>query len=225
MYKLWVNDCDDHAFISLLSNTTINTNTTSGSHSNETLQRPVELRDDFNILQPPGFEIDSYNNLTHKIYLSLKYLYKNKKEEFDWILKADDDTLIFVDNLRRYVLNKNPQDAITFGHLFKDGYNSGGAGYVMSKEAFNRIGVKLTENYSFCQNTGIEDVDIASCFRLLNVSLNPALDEMGRETFHPLDIDRHFNGKFDGIYEWFVYSATFPLQKVIFSKICEFQNL
>ena len=220
MYKLWVNDCDDHAFISIISNNTTNTTVTSNTTAaedryNATQKRQIEITDVFNIIQPPGFETDTYNDLTHKIYLSLRYLYK-KKKDFDWILKADDDTLVFVDNLRKFVSNKSPQEPVSFGHKFNHGYNSGGAGYLFSKEAFNRIGSKLAENYSFCPNTGIEDVDIAGCFRLLDVSLDAALDEKGRERFHPLNIDSHFNGKFEGANQWFFYSATTPLQKVIF---------
>ena len=47
---------------------------------------------------------------------------------------------------------------ITYGYTIKlevpNGYHSGGAGYILSKESLNRIGSKLSNDFKFCPNSG-----------------------------------------------------------------------
>lgn len=73
------------------------------------------------------------------------------------MIKADDDTFIFVDNLKKFVSNKNSILPVTYGYDFKaiveKGYHSWGAGYLMSNEAFRRIGSKLNEDFNYCPNS------------------------------------------------------------------------
>lgn len=89
--------------------------------------------------------------------------------------------------------------------IFKKNYQftqsliyKGGAGYVLSKEAFGRLGRQLEKNQSYCQITGTEDVDVARCLRRLGVYPNKSIDEQGRERFHPLDLGYHYLGGFPG---------------------------
>jgi glycoprotein-N-acetylgalactosamine 3-beta-galactosyltransferase len=214
MYKLWVNECDDHVFVSIIPK---KYHTTGNP-------RPILIEDEFKVLQPPGFESDSYRNLTHKVYLSFKHLYKTEKDPFDWYLKADVDTFVFIDNLREFVKDKNALHPVTYGYNYKTvvpkGYQSGGAGYLISREAFVRLGSALNKNYSFCPNSGFEDIDVARCLRKLQVNPASSLDQLGRERFHPLDFDHHYNGKFNGRYKWLNSYAANPLKKV--SKYLQF---
>ena len=52
-------------------------------------------------------------------------------------MKADDDTYVILENLRFLLSDYNSSDPIWFGCEFKvlvkEGYMSGGAGYVLSK--------------------------------------------------------------------------------------------
>ena len=60
--------------------------------------------------------------------------------------QADDDTYVIVENLRYFLSGENTSEPIFFGHHFKtivkQGYYSGGGGYVLSKEALKRFGEK-----------------------------------------------------------------------------------
>ena len=182
MYETWANQCDNYKFISAIQPDYINR--TNSSDKNEINYKG------FNILQPPGLNesLNGYNGLTHKVYLSLKYLYK-RYNQYDWYLKADDDTFVIIDNLRKFLSDKNSSAPVTYGYDFhmiiERGYHSGGAGYVLSKESFNRIGAALNKNYSFCANTNFEDVDVAGCLRKLFVYKEKSIDDQGRGNILP----------------------------------------
>ena len=195
VYKAWARKCDNYTFV-------IKRN---GS---------ATLDSTLNILEPPGLVADTYDKLTDKVLLTIKYLHESVKQ-YDWYLKADDDTMIFVDNLRAFVATKNKTDPVTYGYNFKTiverGYHSGGGGYVLSEEAFNRLGVEVRKNFSFCENTGTEDVDVAKCLRKLKVYPGSSLDELGKERFHPLSLGDHYKGNFP---DWLIDFAVNPPKQV-----------
>ena len=103
-------------------------------------------------------------------------------DEADWFLKADDDTYVIMENLHSFLQPYSTSDPIYFGCKFKQqvkmGYMSGGAGYVLSKEALRRfIEYGLTEEAeggAKCRtkdDRGHEDVEIGKCMASLKVSV------------------------------------------------------
>ena len=175
-----------------------------------------EFTDPFPILQPAMHQVEVYGRLTDKVYKTLRDLYL-RYNDYDWYLKADDDTFIFVDNLKTFLKTKNSSQPVTFGFDFKiiveKGYHSGGAGYVLSNEALQRIGSRLSENYTFCSNSGLEDVDVAKCLNKLGSKQETSLDEDKRERFHPYDVKIHMKGLFGS---WINAAAINPLKSVSF---------
>lgn len=65
----------------------------------------------------------------------------------------------------------------------------------MSHEAFTKIGEALVNNYTFCPNTGTEDLDCVSCLESLGVHKGDSTDFFGKEKFFPQNILDFVYGK------------------------------
>ena len=230
IYDTWAKLCDNYLFISeipyqIKAESIILTNS------------QVKYKG-MNILHPPDLLIDHYDKLTDKVFSTVKYLYQNYNK-YDWYLKADDDTFIFVDNLRKFIQEKNKSQPVTFGYDFKvlveHGYHSGGGGYLLSNEALLRLGSQLKNDYSFCSNSGTEgynfifmylpkrifefifeyftslDVDVGRCLRRVGVFPNKSVDTYGKERFHPLNIMAHFENVYP---DWMSKYSSNPIRSV-----------
>lgn len=143
-------------------------------------------------------------HLTAKTMKALRYIYENHFDDADWFLKADDDTFVIVENLKYFVSGENTSDPVFFGHHFllrvKQGYFSGGAGYVLSKEALKRFG--KFSNTSLCrQDGGSEDVEIGKCMENLGVRTGTSSDRLGRSRFHCFSPKSHLLGTYP---DWFI---------------------
>ena len=97
-----------------------------------------------------------------------KYVYDHHFNEFDWFMKADDDTFVIIENLKSLLEDYDTNTPIHFGHHFKylGGYFAGGAGYVLGREALRRFVVNGINNASICNqgDGGDEDVNFGKNF-------------------------------------------------------------
>lgn len=127
-------------------------------------------------------------------------LWSNFRDQADWFLKADDDTYVVVENLRYMLEPYQPSQPIYFGCKFKpyvkQGYMSGGAGYVLSREALNRFVERALKDKTGLEcktkeNTGAEDVEIGKCLENVGVIAGDSRDSLGRGRFFPFIPEHH----------------------------------
>ena len=73
----------------------------------------------------------------------------NAKDEATWFVKVDDDAFLFVNNLKRFLLDKDPDKEHWFGHTLHNHVRSGGpplnagAVAVMSRATLLKYGAKM----------------------------------------------------------------------------------
>ncbi|KAG4080227.1 hypothetical protein HA402_008298 [Bradysia odoriphaga] len=135
---------------------------------------------------------DDRDHLWGKTKLSFEYIYKQHLNDYDWFLKADDDTYVIVENLRYLLHQYSTEDPIYFGSQFQI-YMSGGAGYVLSREAVRRLVERAITNANIClgDDIGPEDVVLGYCLTNVNVSAVDTRDSTGRERFFPFEPTAH----------------------------------
>ena len=125
-------------------------------------------------------------HLTMKTMKTFDYVYKHHYNDADWFMKADDDTYVFVENLRYFLSYQNASEPVYFGHTYmhamKQGYNRGGPGYVVSREALRRFAARKK---GLCDDDlGAEDITFGRCMELLKVEIGYTTDSMHRKRFH-----------------------------------------
>ncbi|CAN7937407.1 unnamed protein product, partial [Ixodes hexagonus] len=140
---------------------------------------------------------ESRDNLWAKTKAAFREVYKNHLNSSDWFLKADDDTYVVLENLRYFLKERNSSDPVFYGRRFKpyvkQGYMSGGAGYVLSREAVRRLVEHALNDPTKCRQDegGAEDVEIGKCLEKVGVKAGDSRDLQGRERFFPLSPDFH----------------------------------
>ena len=160
------------------------------------------------------------DHLTAKTMQAFDILYKKYIDDYDWFMKADDDTNVIVENLRYMLSTHSPTGPVFFGHHFKvkvkQGYFSGGAGYVLSREALTRFG-KRSEDLC-AKDEGAEDAAIGSCMEKLQVKTGDSRDALGRTRFHCLNIGYHLNGSYP---DWYLQYDKYGATHVSMQEICQ----
>ena len=88
VYEAWASYCDNHTFVSLIPGKKISPD-----------RGEIKYKNLFYVTKPVNFTKESGDryDLTTKIYAALKDVFLNHND-YDWYLKADGDTFIFVNN-------------------------------------------------------------------------------------------------------------------------------
>jgi len=63
--------------------------------------------------------IPGYDHLTQKSTLAFLFVYENYFNDFDWFVKADDDTYLIVEYLKAFLSEQNSSEPVTFGYNLK----------------------------------------------------------------------------------------------------------
>ncbi|XP_042874573.1 glycoprotein-N-acetylgalactosamine 3-beta-galactosyltransferase 1-like [Penaeus japonicus] len=152
-----------------------------------------------NLHVPEGFY-----KLWIKTRSAFKYLYNHHLDEYDWFLKADDDTYVVVENLRYMLAPYDPNQPIAMGCRLKGnvpgkGYLTGGAGYVLSREALRRV-VERGIDAEKCplkhhSRRPPEDGAAARCMVASGVLFGDSRDHMRRTRFAQLSAATLLMGK------------------------------
>ena len=101
----WAPRCDRYFFITELP------------RKNMTLEQ-IQISDRLPVA-PISNLISGYDHLTLKTTLALLYLYEHHWDEFDWFVKADDDTYLLVEHLKAFLSKQKSSEPVTFGHNYK----------------------------------------------------------------------------------------------------------
>ena len=149
---------------------------------------------DMHVVQLPVEE--GRSALWAKTKEAFKYMYLTHIDSYDWFVKADDDTYMVVENLRYLLHDKDPSLPLYMGRRFKpyveQGYMSGGAGYVLSKEAVKRFVERALKSPECRQDGGgSEDVELGRCLQAVGVRIVDSMDKRMRERFHPFVPEHH----------------------------------
>ncbi|KAH8387748.1 hypothetical protein KR093_009366 [Drosophila rubida] len=163
---------------------------------------------------------DHYEVLWGKTKEAFSYIYEHKRHEADWFLKADDDTYVFMENMRHMLYPYSPDEPIYFGYNYKipgstqknATYMSGGSGYVLSREALRLFVLGLNDS-SKCrsQDDSAEDVEAGNCLFHMGVPGGDSRDATLRNRFFPMMPYTALMSKYNGLDFWlFKYSLYNP---------------
>uniref|UniRef100_A0A671N7D4 Glycoprotein-N-acetylgalactosamine 3-beta-galactosyltransferase 1 n=1 Tax=Sinocyclocheilus anshuiensis TaxID=1608454 RepID=A0A671N7D4_9TELE len=147
------------------------------------------------------------SQLYWKTIRAFQHIHTHHLDHADWFLKADDDTFVVLENLRYGLSKHNAEEPLYFGRRFTpfvaQGYMSGGAGYVLSKEALRRF-VKGFADGLCTHNTETEDVGLGKCMETMKVQLGDSRDVLGRQTFHPYPPDYYLPRQTPRLRPWYL---------------------
>ena len=196
---------------------TIHVKATWGKRCNKILYISSEVDADFPTVKVKSKEGRQY--LWQKTRHAFQLIYDEYLEKADWFIKADDDTFLILENLRYFLAGYNSSQPIYFGCRFKpfvkQGYMSGGAGYVISKAGVKNLVDNVYNDPKLCKSGdyvgGSEDVEIGKCLENAGVLAGDSRDTLGRERFHPFIPEHHLvpHPKNEKFWYWkYVYFET-----------------
>ena len=72
--------------------------------------------DDGRLLQPAELTNDTYTRLTDKVFRAVAHV-SARYPDYDWYVKADDDTYMFAENLRWFLSQQDSSQPVTYGYF------------------------------------------------------------------------------------------------------------
>ena len=148
------------------------------------------------------------DKLWDKTRAAFKYVYKHHLHDADWFVKADDDTYMIIENLRYLLSNLDTSRPYFLGRYFVrvGGFNSGGSGYVFSRETLRKFITALGSKFTIrCpkRNFADEDVAVGRCLKAMHILPYNTRDLSDRETFMPFKPKEHLTPGYS-VPSWFL---------------------
>ncbi|XP_076464700.1 glycoprotein-N-acetylgalactosamine 3-beta-galactosyltransferase 1-like [Babylonia areolata] len=173
----------------------VTVNSTWGQRVSPGILLFVSSTDDPTLPTIPLNVSEGRKHLTEKTFQAFEYAYKHYFDRADFFMKVDDDTYVIMENLRYFLSHLDPDKPFFTGRhfkpLLKQGFTSGGAGYVLSRAALKRLGTR-TRTPPQCEDFGIhEDVHLSACMEKLGIPILNSTDSRGGSRFHPYTPMKH----------------------------------
>ncbi|XP_073821920.1 glycoprotein-N-acetylgalactosamine 3-beta-galactosyltransferase 1-like [Musca autumnalis] len=185
----------------------IHVKNTWGSRCNKLIFMSSKEDEELGAVKLPGVG-EGRGQLWKKTREAFKYIYEHYIDEYDWFLKADDDTYVIVENLRLFLYPMSTDAPVYFGCKFKphvrQGYMSGGAGYVLSRAAVKRFVELGHNNRMICRRGfgGSEDSEMGRCLQNVGVVAGDSRDDLLRGRFFPTQVSGHIKPKDKSSWYW-----------------------
>lgn len=134
---------------------------------------------------------EGYEFLAQKSYTAWLYMYRKYIDmKFDFVLKADIDTYILVDNLHQYMARFNPEEPHYIGRQLVDRGHEfvAGVAIILSRAALARFVTAAQLVHGACSKrefalVGAEDVALGICLKQIGIYPHNTRDGSGRERF------------------------------------------
>jgi len=143
---------------------------------------------------------EKYRNMWQKVRSMDRFVGKHYINQFDWFYIGGDDLVAFPQKLKDYLAKFDSSKPNYIGRRFKDdkvGFNTGGAGYALSRPAYQCLVDHLDDKRcNPLKKTSQEDTMTALCLRkACKIHYTDTRDEELRERFH------HFSASFEYRYK------------------------
>ncbi|KAH8283519.1 hypothetical protein KR018_004638 [Drosophila ironensis] len=150
----------------------------------------------------------AYEDLWNKTREGFRHVWEHYRQDYDWFLKADDDTYVVMENLRHLLGGFDPDTPVYFGYKmsrYNVSYMSGGASYVLSREALRRFMNQAYGSEVICpkpKKMGIEDFYMGICLQNVGVHFVGSTDGDTKPKFMPLDLQSYVSDSNSSIPDW-----------------------
>ncbi|KRY88356.1 Glycoprotein-N-acetylgalactosamine 3-beta-galactosyltransferase 1 [Trichinella pseudospiralis] len=157
--------------------------------------------------------------LWRKTRKAFEYIYANLLNDYDWFLKADDDTYVIVENLRLLLSSYDADKPHYFGYMLKYNgepdalYMSGGAGYVLSRKAVELVVRDVISKRPLLDVMFPEDVQMGRCLKQAGIYTQDSRDIFQRHRFLIIDPVYHLSPEPIDKSFWLSSFTGFPLSK------------
>ncbi|XP_078067508.1 C1GALT1-specific chaperone 1 [Mustelus asterias] len=128
---------------------------------------------------------------------AFKHAYENYKDNFNWFFLVESTTFAIIENLKFFLLNKDPEQPFYVGHTVTSGdlnYVESSSGVVLSIEALERL-YRVLDDPVKCPEKGSllwkmsEERELAVCLKYTEVIAHNAEDDEGKELFNSKNIN------------------------------------